>query len=253
MSLCFLCNGNNYMVSHIINSFKENEKQHLFNDIVRFVCSKKQMNYNMYQQEYSGKVIAAEERNSRINELVSSGTFVCEHSISAEPNATILWIGSEKNHTLLQAKQELRIIKYAFNYFFPIYQKSRFGESHQIDSSEFLNFFLYQISSDLGDKSYMNFGFNIQYRNTCNQCKSTKFSSYNQNSSSHSKILDVPLPFETQDKPEINLKKVINDMFRETQVKDYHCEKCNRKDLTMKRQSSMIRLPNVMIFSSDPS
>ena len=38
-------------------------------------------------------------------------------------------------------------------------------------------FFLDQISSDLGDKSYMNFGFNIQYHNTCNQCKSTKLSS----------------------------------------------------------------------------
>ena len=67
MSLCFLCNGNNDMVSHIINSFKRNEKQHLFNDIVRFVCSKKQMNYNMYQQKYSGKVIAAEE-----NEIAES-------------------------------------------------------------------------------------------------------------------------------------------------------------------------------------
>ena len=101
----------------------------------------------------------------------------------------------------------------------------------------------------MGDKSYMNFGFDIEYVNTCRTCKSSTVSTDNQQSTSYTKILDVPLPFIPQNKPEVNMKKVLKEIFSINQVKDYTCEKCQRNDLTMNCQSTMIRLPNVMIFS----
>ena len=51
-----------------------------------------------------------------------------------------------------KAKKDLRMIEFGFNYFPPIFQHTKFGKSHRIDSAEFLNYFLNQICSDMGKK-----------------------------------------------------------------------------------------------------
>lgn len=77
------------------------------------------MNYNMYQQKYSGKVIAAEEKEV----AESMSWYLLVHlfvNIVSQLNLMRQYCGldQKKNHTLLQAKQDLRNIEYAFNYFF---------------------------------------------------------------------------------------------------------------------------------------
>ena len=88
---------------------------------------------------------------------------------------------------------DLRVIEYVFNYFFPIFQKHKFGESHRLDSSEFLTEMLSLICGCMNEKHNINFGYDIVYHDICQNCKNNKTKT-NQNSNSYDTILQLNFP-----------------------------------------------------------
>ena len=144
---------------------------------------------------------------------------------------------------------DLRIVEYGFNYFFPLFQQSKFGISHRIDPHEFLNFFLGRICGDIGEHSYPVFGYGIEYIRQCNTCKFEKKENDDTAGDSYNQILNVPLPYASENIKSFQLKKLFKDMFKENTIEDYTCQSCKQNGLTMTQRQQFTRLPEVMVLS----
>ena len=250
MALCFLCDGNGTLVCDILRRYKENQKLHLFNEVVRHFFSSKILYGNINQQNN----ITSRYSNQDEEDRKSMSLYLLLHLFVNIVNhlnllRKICGLDQQRNQSMLQAEKDLRMIEFGFNYFFPIFQHTKFGKSHRIDSSEFLNYFLNQICSDMDKQYYINFGYDIEYINTCENCHTRTVRSGNSQKSTFHNILNLPLlPF-SDERQEVTVNEMIKDLFKENIITDYSCEKCAKKDLILKQQSKIIRFPNVMIFS----
>ena len=100
----------------------------------------------------------------------------------------------------------------------------------------------------MNDKSYTTFGYDIEYQNVCNQCKTVRKRTGNSTTSDNI-IINVPLPNRPHLKKGVSVKKQLTEMYGTSQVNDYICENCNSKDCTMTSTESITRFPKVLILS----
>ena len=243
MALSFFCNGNKHQIYQIISRYKRDQKLHLFNDIVK--------NNHLSKPKYQGqKLVASKTLKELTIPTENDNTNMCLyllihlfvnviHQISRM--RSYCGIGQEFNSYHDQDIFDLRIIEYGFNYFFPIFQQSKFGNSHRIDTSEFLNIILVRICSDMDENSYPVFGYGIEYIIQCNTCHFEKTNKDDTGSDSYNQVLNVPLPYTSSDVKSFQLKKLFKDMFKANTIEDYICERCNKKVLSMTQRQIFTR------------
>ena len=121
---------------------------------------------------------------------------------------------------------DLRICEYAFNYFFPIFQKDYFGKSHRIDSSEFLGYCLDGIWHDINDPKYETFGFQVECWSKCKTCKAKRQvvrETYHQN------INSIMILAVTNQRKSTDVQTMLNKRLDKKSLKLRKCESCTEK------------------------
>ena len=140
MSLCFLCKGTTLILQRMIQEYKTDVTQFFSKDVVKVLCLKRDCEdlIKHKSQTCQRRIDQNEEERKSVISYLLLHLFV---NIVFHINKMRKFCGlsQSKYESFLKDKHDLRIIEYDFNYFFPIFQKPKFGGSHRIDASEFMN------------------------------------------------------------------------------------------------------------------